>query len=71
MRYKCDYCKQIWQEQDLDGEMICPDCYDTVHLYSKDEQEQDEQNQYGEQEQDEYEEENYYEDNEQEDQNYY
>ena len=33
MRYICEYCQQIWDEDQLDGELMCPECFEQVKKY--------------------------------------
>ena len=51
MRYICEYCKQVWDEDQLDGELICPQCFEQVKKY-KDEDDDDYDDQYDDEEND-------------------
>lgn len=37
MRYICEYCKQVWEEDELDGQPMCPECLETMQKYNQDE----------------------------------
>ena len=43
MRYICEYCEQVWDEDQLDGELICPQCFEQVKKYKDDDDDYDDQ----------------------------
>ena len=53
MRYICEYCEQVWDEDQLDGELICPQCFEQVKKYKDDDDDYDDQ--YDDEEEDDYE----------------
>lgn len=43
MRYICEYCEQVWDEDQLDGELICPQCFEQVKKYKNEDDDYDDQ----------------------------
>ena len=43
MQYKCEYCGEIYDSKDLDGDTMCPQCLQPMEKYKKKKNEDDEQ----------------------------
>lgn len=54
-KFRCEYCRQVWDESELDGSMICPECLEPFEedQYDEYEDEFDEEDGYDENEFDE------------------
>ena len=72
-KYKCDFCQSYFTKEQLDGQFVCPQCYQDIDpqnfklFGSKNKEDEDQDEQFEDQE-DEYEDEQQYDDQQLEDQ---